>query len=121
MINRSVYEHYIALNKREYSSVELTKAYLEQIEKKDKKGKPIPSSIKISFQDADINSRLSKYIAAKEIKDHMAADRDSFDNEEDYLASLDAVTSDIEEIKNHLIDSNRVVRKDTSGITIKMD
>ena len=37
MINRSVYEHYIALNKREYSSVELTKAYLEQIEKKDKK------------------------------------------------------------------------------------
>ena len=89
--------------------------------KKDKKGKPIPSSIKISFQDADINSRLSKYIAAKEIKDHMVADRNSFDNEEDYLASLDAVTSDIEEIKNHLIDSNRVIRTDTSGVTVKMD
>lgn len=89
--------------------------------KKDKKGNPVPSSIKISFEDSEINSRLGKYIAAKEIKDRMAADRDSFGSEEDYLASLDAVTADINEIKNHLIDSSLVVRKGTSGIAVKTD
>ena len=35
MINRSIYEHSIALGKKEYSSVELTKAYLCEIEKKE--------------------------------------------------------------------------------------
>lgn len=35
MIDRSVYEHYLALNKKEYSSVELTQAYLAEIEKND--------------------------------------------------------------------------------------
>ena len=35
MVNRSVYEHSVALRNKECSSVELTKAYLDEIEKKD--------------------------------------------------------------------------------------
>lgn len=35
MIDKNVYEHYLALNRKEYSSVELTGAYLAEIEKCD--------------------------------------------------------------------------------------
>jgi len=35
MTEKSIYEHYLALGKKEYSSVELTRAYLSEIEKKD--------------------------------------------------------------------------------------
>ena len=35
LVKKSIYEHSLALEKGEYSSVELTKAYLEQIEKTD--------------------------------------------------------------------------------------
>ena len=89
--------------------------------KKDKEGKIIPSSIKVTFSDAEINSRLSKYIAAREIRQHMVDDRDSFENEADYNASLEALSADIEEKKNHLIDSNRIVRKDTDSLYVKIN
>ncbi len=35
MIKKSIYEHYLALNKKEYSSAELTKAFLSEIENND--------------------------------------------------------------------------------------
>lgn len=96
----------------------------EQVEmnfemKKDRNGKPVPSSVKLSFKDADINSRLSKYITARNVREEFIADKKSFDSEEDYNASIEAVTSDIEEIKHHLIDSNRIVKKGTQGYTVK--
>jgi len=96
----------------------------EQVEmnfemKKDKNGKPVPSSVKLSFKDADINSRLSKYITARNVREEFITDKESFDSEEDYNASIEAVTSDIEEIKHHLIDSNRIVKKGTQGYTVK--
>ena len=96
----------------------------EQVEmnfemKKDKNGKPIPSSVKLSFKDAEINTRLCKYIAAMEVRNRMVADRESFESEDDYLASVEAITADIDDIKHHLIDSNRIVRKGTEGTTIQ--
>ena len=51
----------------------------------------------------------------------MVDDRDSFENEADYNAYLEALSADIEEIKNHLIDSNRIVRKDTDSLYVKIN
>ena len=54
-----------------------------------------------------------------EVRNRMVADRESFESEEDYLASVEAITADIDDIKHHLIDSNRIVRKGTEGTTIQ--
>ena len=53
----------------------------EQVEmnfetKKDRNGKPVPSSVKLSFKDADINARLSKYITARNVREEFLADKE---------------------------------------------
>lgn len=64
---------------------------------KDENGEFIPSTVKLSFQNAAINQKLSTYLKAKQGAD-----------------------IPIEDVKNCLVDDNRVVRKGVKRITVKV-
>ncbi|MBP3703327.1 MAG: helix-turn-helix transcriptional regulator [Lachnospiraceae bacterium] len=89
--------------------------------KKDRKGNPVPSSIKISFDNADINERLAKYIKAKGLCDSVIADASGYASAEEHEAAIADIQADVAEIKNHLIDSSRIVKKGTQGNIFKLN
>ncbi len=89
--------------------------------KKDRKGNPIPSSIKISFNNADINERLCKYIKAKSLCDSVIADAGGYASAKEHEAAIADIQADVTEIKNHLIDSSRIVKKGTQRNTFKLN
>ena len=64
---------------------------------KDDNGEFIPSTVKLSFQNAAINQKLCTYLKAKQGAD-----------------------IPIEDVKNCLVDDNRVVRKGVKRITVKV-
>ena len=67
---------------------------------KDENGEFIPSTVKLSFQNAAINKKL--------------------DDENSYKETVTEIDENIEEIKNHLVDDNMIVKKGTAGITVKL-
>lgn len=89
--------------------------------KKDRKGNPVPSSIKISFDNADVNEHLAKYIKAKDLCDSIIADTEGYATSEEHQAAIADIQADVAEIKNHLIDSSRIVKKGTQGNTFKLN
>lgn len=64
---------------------------------KDENGEFIPSTVKLSFQNAAINKKLCTYLKAKQ---------------EEKLP--------LDDVKNRLVDDNRVVRKGVERITVKV-
>jgi len=64
---------------------------------KDDNGEFIPSTVKLSFQNAAINQKLCTYLKAKQ-----------------------GANIPIEDVKNCLVDDNRVVRKGVKRITVKV-
>ena len=97
--------------------------------KKDRKGNPVPSSIKISFDNVDINERLAKYIKAKGLCDSVIADTEGYASAKEHEteigraheAAIAEIQADVAEIKHHLIDSNRIVKKGTHGNVFKLN
>ena len=43
-----------------------------------------------------------------------------FDDENSYKETVAEIDENIEEIKNHLVDDNMIVKKGTAGITVKL-
>ena len=87
---------------------------------KDKNGEFIPSTVKLSFQNAAINQKLCTYLKAKEIKENLENSKEKFSAENDYTETINEIEQNIEDIKNHLVDDNMVVKKGTDGITVKL-
>lgn len=87
--------------------------------KKDSEGNYKPSTLKLSFDNNTINSRLCKYLAARDLLDKVLFDADSYSSEDEHETTIKEIMNDLEEIKNHLLDNNLVVKEGTSGITVK--
>lgn len=87
---------------------------------KDENGEFIPSTVKLSFQNAAINKKLCTYLKAKQIKENLENTKEKFDDENSYKETVAEIEENIEEIKNHLVDDNMVVKKDTAGITVTL-
>lgn len=87
---------------------------------KDDDGNYDPSTLKISFKRAAINKKLCTYLKAKDLQEKLANNTDSFADETQHKEAMKAMESDIEEIKNHLIDDSMIVRKGTKGIAVKI-
>lgn len=87
---------------------------------KDDEGNFIPSTLKISFKDSGINKKLCTYLKAKQLQENLEKDNENFANEEEHHPAIIEMASDIEKIKNHLIDDNMVVKKGTEGLVVKM-
>ena len=56
---------------------------------------------------------------ALEIRENMINDKDGY-SEEEYADSLQHINESIEEIRQHLLDDNMVVKKDTDRLTVKI-
>ena len=75
-------------------------------------------SLLLSFKDNLINKKLCTYMKALEIRENMINAKDQY-SEEEYADSLQHINENIEEIKQHLLDDNMVVKKDTDRLTVK--
>lgn len=87
---------------------------------KDGEGNFIPATVKISFKSHVINKKLCTYLKAKQLQENIENDAHSFSNEKQHQDAIDAMVSDVEEIKNHLVDDNMVVQNGTPVITVKV-
>ena len=87
---------------------------------KDENGEFIPSTVKLSFQNTAINQKLCTYLKAKEIKENLENSKEKLSAEDDYTETINEIEQNIEDIKNHLVDDNMVVKKGTDGITVKL-
>lgn len=87
---------------------------------KDEDGKYIPKTIKIAFKNNAINKKLCTYLKAKQLQENIEKDDRSFTNEGQHEEAIEAMASNMEEIKNHLVDDNMVVKKGTEGIAVKV-
>ena len=86
---------------------------------KDDKGNFKPATVKLSFKNNLINKKLCTYMKALEIRENMLNAKDEY-SEEEYADSLQHINENIEEIKQHLLDDNMVVKKDTDRLTVKI-
>ena len=82
---------------------------------KDDNGEFIPSTVKLSFQNAAINQKLCTYL-----KENLETSKEKLSAKNDYTETINEIEQNIEDIKNHLVDDNMVVKKGTDGITVKL-
>ena len=87
---------------------------------KDDNGAFLPSTVKLSFQNAAINQKLCTYLKAKQIKENLETSKEKLSAKNDYTETINELEQNIEDIKNHLVDDNMVVKKGTDGITVKL-
>ena len=71
-----------------------------------------------NFKPATVK-KLCTYMKALEIRENMLNAKDEY-SEEEYADSLQHINENIEEIKQHLLDDNMVVKKDTDRLTVKV-
>lgn len=82
---------------------------LNIIGNKDESGKYIPSSIKLSFDDAQINDALSVYLLYKEQQIPTPATHKM--NRTNYNITTDSINMELETQLNQLITSNSIIKK----------
>ena len=87
---------------------------------KDKNENLISDAIYIRFKHPEINSRLSKFAKAKKLQKNPIAFKDAFPSEETFQHEVMQMKEMYEQIKQHLDDTNRVVKKGISGISVKI-
>lgn len=87
--------------------------------KKDSEGNYKPLTLTLSFSNSAINTRLCKYLAARKLLDKVIADTESYSSKEEHENAIKESLDVINEIKNHLMDSNQFVRKNIVGLEIK--
>ena len=87
---------------------------------KDEDGNFIPATMKISFKRHAINKKLCTYLKVKQLQENIENDDHSYSNEKLHQEAIDAMASDMEEIKNHLVDDSMLVKKGTSDISVKI-
>lgn len=88
--------------------------------KKNKKGEYAPDSISLKFNNPAINDRLAKWARTRDLVQKTVDARDEFETEEDYRNEVADIREKADEIKQHLMDSNVVVKKGTEGIVVKV-
>lgn len=59
------------------------------------------------------------YLKAKQLQEKIENDHHRFSDEAQHQEAIDAMVTDMEEIKNHLVYDSMVVQKETQGITVK--
>lgn len=87
---------------------------------KDSEGNLIPDTICIRFKHPEINSRLAKFAKAKKLQTNLIASKDAFPSEEAFQHEVEQMNETCEQIKQHLVDTNRVVRKGAADISVKV-
>ena len=54
------------------------------------------------------------------MQENLIASKDAFPSEEAFNKELEQMNETCEQIKQHLVDTNRIVKKGTSGISVRV-
>ena len=87
---------------------------------KDEDGNLIPETIYIRFKHPAINKRLAKFAKTKKWQENLLSSKDAFPSEEAFQQEVAQMNETCEQIKQHLVDTNIVVKKGVSGIAVKV-
>ena len=68
----------------------------------------------------EINNRSAKFVKTKKLQENIIVSQDDFPCEEYFQHESEQMNEMCEQIKRHLVDTNRVVKKGTSGISVKV-
>jgi transcriptional regulator with XRE-family HTH domain len=88
--------------------------------KKNKKGEYNPDSVSLKFNNPTINNRLAKWAQTRDLVQKTVDARNEFETEEEYQNEVADMREKADEIKQHLMDSNIVVKKGNDGIVVKI-
>lgn len=83
-------------------------------------GNLIPETIYIRFKHPAINDRLAKFAKTKKWQKNLFASKDTFPSEEAFQQEMAQMNEACEQITQHLVDTNIVVKKEVSRIAIKV-
>lgn len=101
-----------------------TRSYVNEKEHDEKlaaiNGNLIPETIYIRFKHPTINDRLAKFAKTKKWQKNLFASKDAFPSEEAFQQEVAQMNETCGQIKQHLVDTNIVVKKGVSGIAIKV-
>lgn len=71
------------------------------------------------FNNPAINDRLAKWARTRDLVQKTVDARNEFETEEEYQNEVADMRDKADEVKQHLMDSNMVVKKGTEGIVVK--
>lgn len=78
---------------------------------KDENGNYIPATLKVSFTHPAINKKLCTYLKTKQILENIKNNSENLSDGKQQQKVIGTIVSDIEEIKNNLMDDNMIVKK----------
>lgn len=78
---------------------------------KDENGNYIPATLKVSFTHPAINKKLCTYLKTKQILENIKNNSENLSDGKQQQKVISTIISDIEEIKNNLMDDNMIVKK----------
>lgn len=87
---------------------------------KDEDGSFIPSTIKIYFKNSLLNHKLGVYMKARELQEDLINDTERFSSEEEHQRAVEALSKDLNAVKQSILDDSKIVKKGTSGIAVKI-
>ena len=87
---------------------------------KDEDGSIIPSTIKISFKNSLLNHKLGVYMKARELQENLINDTERFSSEEEHQRAVEALSKDLDAVKQSILDDSKIVKKGVSGIYVKI-
>ncbi len=87
---------------------------------KDENGNIDPKTLFIRFKHPEINKRLAQFAEAKKAQENLIASESDFPSKETFQQEVEQTNATFEENKQHLVDTNMMVRKGTNGISVKM-
>ena len=87
---------------------------------KDEDGSFIPSTIKISFKNSLLNHKLGVYMKARELQQNLINDTERFSSEEEHQRAIEALSKDLDTVKQSILDDSKIVKKGVRGISVKI-
>ena len=76
----------------------------------------IRCTIKIYYE---IN-KLSVYMKARELQENLLNDTERFSSEEEHQRAIEALSKDLDAVKQSILDDSKIVKKGVRGISVKI-
>lgn len=78
------------------------------------------STIKISFKNSLLNHKLGVYMEARELQENLLNDTERFSSEEEHQRAVEALSKDLDAVKQSILDDSKIVKKGVRGIPVKI-
>ena len=79
-----------------------------------------PSTIKISFKNSLLNHKLGVYMKARELQENLLNDTERFSSEKEHQRAIEALSKDLDAVKQSILDDSKIVKKGVRGISVKI-